>query len=91
MDERNLSPRIEMINQSEGIRDFRRRVAPYQHVDLLESERNCKRAELPVATASPLGRSAGGGERRKRLEKVWNEVQHLKEKVVEEEDVIHII
>ena len=36
MDERNLSPRIEMINQSEGIRDFRRRVAPYQHVDLLE-------------------------------------------------------
>ncbi len=55
VDERNLSPGIEMTNRSEGVRDFRRRVAPYQHVDLF-------------ATAWPLGRSAGKKKHRKRLE-----------------------
>jgi hypothetical protein len=103
VDERNLSPRSEMINQSDGIRDFRRQVAPYQHVDLLESERKRRvqfafpierglptesmqssSPELPVATAWSLG---GEKKRRNRLKKVLNEIQHLKEKVVEEEEV----
>ena len=60
VNERNLSPCIEINYPSEEARSFRRRVANYQHVDLLEWERKRKSDfpsdELPVATASPLGR-----------------------------------
>ena len=58
VNERNLSPCIEMNYPSEEVRNFRRRLAHYRHVDLLQWERKRKKSsdELPVATAWPLGR-----------------------------------